>query len=124
MIEFGTFLGYSAIATMDESKENGSFDDPEFLLVCVEAEALHADAWRCVIAIRGIHESKVKVITGSANASIPEVKRMLKGQAADQVFMDHCKPCLKPDLVSLEEAGMVKKEHVIVADNVIYPSSA
>ena len=123
MIEFGTFLGYSAIATMDESKENGSFDDPEFLLVCVEAEALHADVAIALLQYAGFDESKVKVITGSANASIPEVKRMLKGQAADQVFMDHCKPCLKPDLVSLEEAGMVKKGTVVVADNVIYPGA-
>ena len=82
---------------------------------CVRRSGGFTQTWRCVIAIAGFDESKVKVITGSANASIPEVKRMLKGQAADQVFMDHCKPCLKPDLVSLEEAGMVKKGTVVVA---------
>ena len=96
LIEFGTFLGYSAIATMDESRENGTLEDPEFLLVCVEAEPLHAEVAVTLLEYAGFDETMVKVITGSANASVPEVKRLLKGQVADQVFMDHCKPCLKP----------------------------
>ncbi|CAL6270877.1 unnamed protein product [Bathycoccus prasinos] len=123
LIEFGTFLGYSAIATMDESRENGTLEDPEFLLVCVEAEPLHAEVAVTLLEYAGFDETKVKVITGSANASVPEVKRLLKGQVADQVFMDHCKPCLKPDLVSLEEAGMIQKGTVVIADNVIYPGA-
>ena len=91
--------------------------------MCVEAEPLHAEVAVTLLEYAGFDETKVKVITGSANASVPEVKRLLKGQVADQVFMDHCKPCLKPDLMSLEEAGMIQKGTVVIADNVIYPGA-
>ena len=118
LIEFGTFLGYSAIATCDELR-----DVDGFYLVCVEAEPLHAEVAVKLLKFSGFEEDRVAVITGSANAQIPKVKELLNKEAADQIFLDHCKPCLRPDLESLEEYGLVHKGTCVIADNVLYPGA-
>lgn len=39
------------------------------------------------------------------------------------VFLDHCKECYLPDLIAMEQAGLVGKGTVVVADNVVYPGA-
>lgn len=45
------------------------------------------------------------------------------GGPAGFVFEDHCKPCYLPDLLTMEDLGIVAHGTVVVADNVIYPGA-
>lgn len=66
--------------------------------------------------------SQVEVLVGEGGKRVMDVKAMVGG-AADLIFLDHCKPCYLPDLIAMEEAGLVAKGTVVVADNVVYPGA-
>lgn len=114
-VEIGTFLGYSAIHTAS------NFVSPEARLVCVEFEPRHAEVARECVEWAGL-SSQVEVLVGEGGKRVMDVKARV-GRSADLIFLDHCKPCYLPDLIAMEEAGLVAKGTVVVADNVVYPGA-
>jgi predicted O-methyltransferase YrrM len=55
--------------------------------------------------------------------TLERVAQEVGGAQVGMVFLDHCKPCLLPDLRRMEVLGLVAPGTVVVADNVIYPGA-
>lgn len=115
-VEVGTFLGYSAIWTALQLSPGAS-------LICVEFEQRHVDVARRLIDFAGVSDV-VTILQGSGQDRVPDVVSKLgRNTPADFVFFDHCKQCYLPDLVLFENAGLIKANTVVVADNVVYPGA-
>lgn len=115
-LEVGTFLGYSAIWTAINLP-------PGSQLVCVEFEPRHVQVARELTEYAGVSD-RVQILQGAGKERIPDVVNIFgKDNAADMIFLDHCKECYLPDLVAMEEAGLVGTGTVVVADNVVYPGA-
>ena len=115
-LEVGTFMGYGAIRIARQLPQGGK-------LVSLEGDAAQADVARQIIAWAGL-EGRVQVMTGLARSSLPMVAQQQQpGEAAGFVFLDHCKPCYTPDLIRMEELGLIQRGTVVAADNVIVPGA-
>ena len=107
ILEIGTLHGYSAILMMDLL-----FDDGK--LITIEIDKNLADIARKNIAKAGLSD-KIEVISGNALEVIPT----LTGYKFDLIFLDAAKSEYLQYLRLLEEKHLMKKDSVVVADNVI-----
>ena len=107
ILEIGTLHGYSAILMMDLL-----FDDGK--LITIEIDKNLADIARKNIAKAGL-SNKIDVISGNALEVIPT----LTGYKFDLIFLDAAKSEYLQYLRLLEEKHLMKKDSVVVADNVI-----
>ena len=107
ILEIGTLHGYSAILMMDLL-----FDDGK--LITIEIDKNLADIARKNIAKAGLSH-KIEVISGNALEVIPT----LTGYKFDLIFLDAVKSEYLQYLRLLEEKHLMKKDSVVVADNVI-----
>jgi predicted O-methyltransferase YrrM len=107
ILEIGTLHGYSAILMMDFL-----FDDGK--LITIEIDKNLADIARKNIAKAGL-SNKIDVISGNALEVIPT----LTGYKFDLIFLDAAKSEYLQYLRLLEEKHLMKKDSVVVADNVI-----
>jgi predicted O-methyltransferase YrrM len=107
ILEIGTLHGYSAILMMDLL-----FDDGK--LITIEIDKNLADIARKNIAKAGL-SNKIDVINGNALEVIPT----LTGYKFDLIFLDAAKSEYLQYLRLLEEKHLMKKDSVVVADNVI-----
>lgn len=107
ILEIGTLHGYSAILMMDSL-----FDDGK--LITIEIDKNLADIARKNIAKAGL-SNKIDVISGNALEVIPT----LTGYKFDLIFLDAAKSEYLQYLRLLEEKHLMKKDSVVVADNVI-----
>jgi len=107
ILEIGTLHGYSAILMMDLL-----FDDGK--LITIEIDKNLADIARKNIAKVGLSH-KIEVISGNALEVIPT----LTGYKFDLIFLDAAKSEYLQYLRLLEEKHLMKKDSVVVADNVI-----
>ena len=107
ILEIGTLHGYSAILMMDLL-----FDDGK--LITIEIDKNLADIARKNIAKAGL-SNKIEVISGNALEVIPT----LTGYKFDLIFLDAAKSEYLQYLRLLEEKHLMKKDSVVVADNVI-----
>jgi predicted O-methyltransferase YrrM len=121
-VEVGTFLGYSAIWTAINLPPGGK-------LTCVEFEPRHVAVARALTSYAGVSD-RVEILQGSGADKIQDVVARLSeaggegtNVGADMVFFDHCKECYLPDLISYENAGIIREDTVVVADNVVYPGA-
>ena len=115
-VEVGTFLGYSAIWTALNLPPGGT-------LTCVEFEPRHVAVARALTTYAGVGDV-VTILQGAGAERVSDVKKIIgQDDVADMVFFDHCKECYLPDLRSFEDAGIVGKGTVVVADNVLYPGA-
>jgi len=117
MMEWGTFMGYSAILSGKHLKQWGG------KLVSVEFDGGRAERARKLIAHAGL-DSVVEVRVGSAE----DVLRTMvttgateNPNAMDLIFLDHVKQFYHQDTKIAEEVGVVRKGTWMVADNVIFP---
>jgi len=121
VIEIGTFLGYSAIATAMR------FTRDEARLLCVEYEERHAEVARWAVEYAGLAD-RVTVLTRAGSEAVGEAKAFVEsikgvGAGTDVLFLDHAKERYLPDLKLYEDAGVVRKGTTVVADNVVYPGA-
>jgi predicted O-methyltransferase YrrM len=107
ILEIGTLHGYSAILMMDLL-----FDDGK--LITIEIDKNLADIARKNIAKAGL-SNKIDVISGNALEVIPT----LTAYKFDLIFLDAAKSEYLQYLRLLEEKHLMKKDSVVVADNVI-----
>jgi predicted O-methyltransferase YrrM len=107
ILEIGTLHGYSAILMADLL-----FDDGK--LITIEIDKNLADIARKNIAKTGLSH-KIEVISGNALEVIPT----LTGYKFDLIFLDAAKSEYLQYLRLLEEKHLMKKDSVVVADNVI-----
>jgi len=107
ILEIGTLHGYSAILMADLQ-----FDDGK--LITIEIDKNLADIARKNIAKVGLSH-KIEVISGNALEVIPT----LTGYKFDLIFLDAAKSEYLQYLRLLEEKDLMKKDSVVVADNVI-----
>jgi len=107
ILEIGTLHGYSAILMMDLL-----FDDGK--LITIEIDKNLADIARKNIAKADL-SNKIDVISGNALEVIPT----LTGYKFDLIFLDAAKSEYLQYLRLLEEKHLMKKDSVVVADNVI-----
>jgi len=107
ILEIGTLHGYSAILMVDLL-----FDDGK--LITIEIDKNLADIARKNIAKAGLSH-KIEVISGNALEVIPT----LTGYKFDLIFLDAVKSEYLQYLRLLEEKHLMKKDSVVVADNVI-----
>ena len=107
ILEIGTLHGYSAILMVDLL-----FDDGK--LITIEIDKNLADIARKNIAKAGLSH-KIEVISGNALEVIPT----LNGYKFDLIFLDAAKSEYLQYLRLLEEKHLMKKDSVVVADNVI-----
>ncbi|HET7284404.1 MAG TPA: CmcI family methyltransferase [Nitrososphaeraceae archaeon] len=107
ILEIGTLHGYSAILMMDLL-----FDDGR--LITIEIDKNLADIARKNIAKAGL-SNKIDVISGNALEVIPT----LTAYKFDLIFLDAAKSEYLQYLRLLEEKHLMKKDSVVVADNVI-----
>jgi predicted O-methyltransferase YrrM len=107
ILEIGTLHGYSAILMVDLL-----FDDGK--LITIEIDKNLADIARKNIANAGLSD-KIEVISGNALEVIPT----LTGYKFDLIFLDAAKSEYLQYLRLLEEKHLMKKDSVVVADNVI-----
>ena len=107
ILEIGTLHGYSAILMVDLL-----FDDGK--LITIEIDKNLADIARKNIAKAGLSH-KIEVISGNALEVIPT----LTAYKFDLIFLDAAKSEYLQYLRLLEEKHLMKKDSVVVADNVI-----
>ena len=107
ILEIGTLHGYSAILMVDLL-----FDDGK--LITIEIDKNLADIARKNIAKAGLSD-KIEVISGNALEVIPT----LTGYKFDLIFLDAAKSEYLQYLRLLEEKHLMKKDSVVMADNVI-----
>ena len=107
ILAIGTLHGYSAILMVDLL-----FDDEK--LITIEIDKNLADIARKNIAKAGLSH-KIEVISGNALEVIPT----LTGYKFDLIFLDAAKSEYLQYLRLLEEKHLMKKDSVVVADNVI-----
>ena len=66
---------------------------------------------------------KVKVIMGSVEEKLHVLAEVYGIKAVDAIFIDHAKERYLPDLLLVENAGLLQKGSVLIADNVIIPGA-
>lgn len=108
-VEIGSFLGYSAVRI-------GRLLPVGARLVCIEASPDFAAIAEAVVRYARLSASFV-VAKGSDCAA------SLGSSRIDFLFLDHAKSCYAPDLLKLEDAGLVQRGTVVLADNVVYPGA-
>jgi catechol O-methyltransferase len=105
ILELGSFLGYSAVLigmSIDDDGELISVDpDPNSIAIASQ-----------LVEFAGL-SSKVSFIKSKAEHAINDLDRSF-----DLIFIDHAKKRYFPDLLLLENSGLVKKNTIIFADNV------
>lgn len=115
LLELGTYCGYSALRTSCIIK-------PTAKLLSLEKDPHVAEIAKQMIEFAGVQD-KVKVIVGSTQEIIPQLKKKYEVDTLDYVFIDHWKNRYLPDTKLLEECGLLRKGTVLLADNVICPGA-
>jgi catechol O-methyltransferase len=112
-LEIGAYCGYSAVRVTRLLREWGG------RLVSLEASGENARVARAMVELAGLGEY-VEVRHATAEAAIPAL-----GAPFDLVFIDHWKDLYLPDLLRLEQHGLLRPGSAVVADNVgLFDASA
>ncbi|CAI5797343.1 catechol O-methyltransferase [Podarcis lilfordi] len=114
-LEFGTYVGYSAIRIARLLKPNAR-------LLTIEFNPEFASIAREIIEIAGLSE-KITIIEGHSQDIIPQLREKYQVDKVDFVFLDHWKERYCPDTILLEECGYLRKGSILLADNIVYPGA-
>jgi len=112
-VELGGYCGYSALRIARKLAENNNGGH----LTSVEISPLHAAIATKILEFAG-QRDRVTVVVGTVPTKIEKLKAL---GTIDLLFIDHLKSAYKPDLIALEQAGLIKPGSVLVADNCLYP---
>ena len=105
ILELGTFIGYSAILIASTVGSNAS-------LYSIDPDQSSIDISEKMVDFAGL-SNKVNFINSTAELAIPKLNHPF-----DFVFIDHAKKRYFPDLILIEQSGLLKSRSVVFADNV------
>lgn len=124
IVEFGTFVGNSALAWGAILKELNGASAEGLRVFAFELDPKLAAVARDFVRIAGL-DGIVSVIEGSGSDSLKKLHaegKIAAGQL-DMVFIDHWEKYYVPDLRLCEDLGLFRKGSVAVADNTDYPGA-
>ena len=117
MLEFGSYVGYSTILFASALKKNGGTQYISF-----EREPKFAHVAQSLAALAGLSDV-VRFVVGSSSKNLLTEKNAGRLGLVNMVFFDHYKPAYLRDLKICESLGMIGKDTVLAADNVISPGN-
>mmetsp|Transcript_32804 Transcript_32804/g.55316 ORF Transcript_32804/g.55316 Transcript_32804/m.55316 type:complete len:269 (+) Transcript_32804:103-909(+) len=107
IVELGSYCGYSAIFLASHMNENRGDH-----LYCVEIEPQCVQWTRRMLEFADL-STMVTVVEGTA------AKFVTTNRNIDMLFIDHDKSAYLSDLLSIEDAGLLRSGSVVLADNVL-----
>ena len=117
MLEFGSYIGYSTVLFASTLKKAGGQEYVSF-----ERDAKFAKVAQGFVELAGLSDV-VRFVVGSSSKNIVAQVDAKKLTSVDMIFFDHYKPAYVRDLKICESLGLVKKNTVLAADNVITPGN-
>lgn len=124
VVEFGTFVGCSALAWADIVR-NAAGSDPENVHVYTfELDPEMVKISRDLIKLAGVTDI-VTVCEGQGSDSLKQLVAdgKVKEGRVDMVFIDHWEKFYLPDLKLCEELKLFHKGSIVVADNTDFPGA-
>ena len=121
LVEFGGYLGYSAVLFADEIRR-ALPTGAAFRVWSLEFDPLFASIAMNLIDLAGLSDH-VKVVTGPAVASL---RRLVSEGALDHIdvlFLDHVESLYEPDLRAVQSLGLLRPSAQVWADNVVRPGA-
>lgn len=124
LVEFGTFVGTSAIAWAAILQELHGEDAGDVKVYSFEFDPAVAEIARSLIRAAGLQDV-VEVLVGPGAESLRKLHadgRLAPGQV-DVVFIDHWEECYLPDLKLCEELKLFRVGSLALADNTDMPGA-
>ncbi|XP_045147202.1 catechol O-methyltransferase isoform X1 [Echinops telfairi] len=115
LLELGAYCGYSAVRMARLLPPGGR-------LLTIEVNPAYAVITQEILNFAGLQD-KVTILVGASQDIIPQLKKKYDVDTLDMVFLDHWKDRYLPDMLLLEECGLLRKGTVLLADNVILPGA-
>jgi catechol O-methyltransferase len=123
MVEFGGYMGYSAILfgmSMKQATPQSASSSLKYW--SLEYNPLFASIAMNLIQLAGLNDV-VTVVTGRADESIKRLKAEGQVDKIDMLFIDHWKDLYLPDFKTCEALDVFKKGTCIIGDNIIMPGA-
>ena len=118
MIELGGYVGYSAILFGDALRSNGG---KKYLSLEINPEM--AAVATILIQLAGLQDI-VSFIIGPCDKSLIQLAQEKQIDHIELLFIDHWQELYLPDLLLVEELGLLKSGvSVLVADNILRPGA-
>lgn len=121
LVEFGGYVGYSAIWFGDTMRQTAGKDQP-IRLWSLEHDPLIASIAMTLIDLAGLSDN-VKVVVGTAAESLFRLSAEGKLDHIDFLFLDHVENLYLSDLKKAEELRLLRPGALVVADNVVRPGA-
>jgi catechol O-methyltransferase len=120
VLEFGAYVGYSALRIARTLPEHGR-------LISIEKNPANAEIARRIAAHAGVVE-RVAFVVGDLGddgktAALLRDEHDVQPGSLDLVFIDHAKDAYVPDLQRILAAGWLHTGSVVIADNVGFPGA-
>ncbi|KAI1486284.1 S-adenosyl-L-methionine-dependent methyltransferase [Biscogniauxia mediterranea] len=124
IVEFGTFVGTSAIAWGAILRELNGPDAKDIHVYTFELDPQIAQGARDAVKLAHL-DDVVTVCEGSGSDSLRKLyaEGLVKEHGVDMVFMDHWEKFYLPDLELCEELKLFREGSLAVADNVDFPGA-
>ncbi|KAI0170764.1 S-adenosyl-L-methionine-dependent methyltransferase [Pestalotiopsis sp. NC0098] len=124
LVEFGTFVGNSAIAWGAIMKELHPGDSDGIHIYSFELDPEMAKIARDLVRLAGL-EDVVTILEGAGAESLKSLvaEGKIVPRSIDAVFFDHWENIYLPDLRLCEELKIIHKGSVIMADNTDFPGA-
>lgn len=119
MIEMGGYVGYSAVLFGDAVRRTGVSGARYWSL---EFDPSFAAIVASIVDLAGLSDV-VKVVVGPAGDSLRRLRDEGLLKNIEMAFIDHVSDLYVPDLQVCEELKLLKKDALIVADNIISPGA-
>lgn len=120
-IEFGGYLGYSAILFADAMRRANKTTE-NIHVWSLEVDPEFAAIARDMIDVAGLTNG-ITVVVGTAEETLKQLKKDGKLDKVDLLFLDHAEELYVPDLKVCQSLELFKYGSVIVADNVVRPGA-
>jgi catechol O-methyltransferase len=120
-VELGGYIGYSAIFFADAMREAYPANE-KLEYWSLEFESEFAAIASKLVDLAGLGDI-VKVVVGSADASLKKLKEEGKVEKVDFLFLDHVEALYEQDLKVCESLELLPPGSTIVADNVVRPGA-
>ncbi len=124
VVEFGTFVGTSALAWGATVRDLHGSDAADLRVYAFELDPKHAQIARDFVTLASL-DDVVTVLDGPGDESLKKLYaegKVVAGKV-DVVFLDHWKDAYLPDLKLLEELKLFHPGSVVIADNTDIPGA-
>eukprot|EP00762_Andalucia_godoyi_P004269 ANDGO_05498.mRNA.1 putative catechol O-methyltransferase 2 len=112
-VEFGGYLGYSAVRIGRLFRDKGK-------VYSIEKNPYYAAIATKIIEFAGLNGT-VRVVVGTAQDRLGDLKTKFGVKKVDFVFQDEWKDVYVADLKALEKSGLLRNGTIIVGDNILFP---